>query len=84
MDDEVDIAITLLIKDSIIELKDGIWQNYNLNLIASTSHFYFQPQFQNKSVTILYHSSFVDMKLMYRLWKSDDKSISPEEWPFPD
>jgi hypothetical protein len=80
---ELDVTITLLIKDSIIELKDGIWNTYPINNIAKTNHFYFLPKHANKSLTIQYKSDFVDLKLMYSLWKTDDKSINPSEWPFP-
>ncbi len=31
MDVEVDLTITLLTTDAIIELKDGIWQTYDIN-----------------------------------------------------
>jgi hypothetical protein len=31
---EIDVTITLMIKDSIIELKDGIWNSYKVNTIA--------------------------------------------------
>jgi hypothetical protein len=31
---EIDVTITLMIKDSIIELKDGIWNSYKVNNIA--------------------------------------------------
>lgn len=51
--------------------------------MARTSHFYFLPKHPNKSVTILYRADFIDLKIMYTIWKTDDKSISPTEWPFP-
>lgn len=31
-------------RDSIIELKDGIWQSYLENTIASSANFYFNPK----------------------------------------
>lgn len=31
MDIEIDITLTLLVRDAIIELKDGLWQSYNEN-----------------------------------------------------
>jgi hypothetical protein len=77
------VTVTLLIKDSIIELSDGIWNSYHVNEIAKTSHFYFFPKHQNKSVTILYRSEVVDLKIMYNIWKTDDQSINPANWPFP-
>jgi len=34
MNVEIDVTITLMIKDAIIELKDGIWNSYKVNTIA--------------------------------------------------
>ena len=79
----IDITVTLMVKDSIIELKDGIWNSYQINAIAENTNFYFLPKNKNRSITILYRSDFVDLKVMYTLWKTDDKSINPAEWPFP-
>ena len=33
-----------MVKNSIIELKDGIWQSYAENTIATSSNFYFYPK----------------------------------------
>lgn len=43
MDLEADITLTPIVKDAVVELKDGIWQNYNINLASITSHFYYIP-----------------------------------------
>lgn len=80
---ELDVTLTLMIKDSIIELKDGVWNSFKETEVSKTSHFYFLPKHPNKSVTILYRADYVDLKIMYTIWKTDDKSISPAEWPFP-
>ena len=79
----MDITVTLLIKDTIIELKDGIWGTYQINHIAETSHFYFTPGNKNRSVIIQYQSENVDLKVIYTIWKTNDQSFSPDEWPFP-
>jgi hypothetical protein len=47
MDMVVDISITLMSYHTILELKDGIWQNYGLNSIAKSIHFYFFPRNKN-------------------------------------
>jgi hypothetical protein len=70
-------------EDSVIELKDGLWQNYNINLASISSHFYFIPNHQNHSTTIFYKSTIVDLKIMYNLWKTDTSNMDPTEWPFP-
>ena len=74
---EIDITLTLMIKDSVIELKDGVWNSFKETEITKTSHFYFMPKHLNKSVTILYKADMVDLKVMYTIWKTDDTSISP-------
>ena len=72
-----------MVRDVVVELKDGLWQTYDINEAASTAHFYFLPKHQQHSVTIFYHSGAVDLRLAYSLWKSDDTSIAMSKWPFP-
>ena len=38
----------------------------------------------NKTVAIVYSSDSVDIKIMYSIWKTDDKMINPALWPFPE
>lgn len=83
MEVEADVTITLLVEDSIIELKDGIWQSYRVNGPSTSSHFYFLPKHQNHSATIFYKPSVVDLRIVYNVWRSDDLSINLSEWPFP-
>jgi len=75
MEVEADVTITLLVENSIIELKDGIWQSYKVNVASTSSHFYFLPKHQNHSATIFYKPSVVDLRIVYNVWKSDDLSI---------
>lgn len=77
MDVEADLTLTLMLDESVIELKDGIWQNYNINQASVTSHFYFIPNHQNHSTTIFYKSTVVDLKIMYNLWQTDNKNMNP-------
>lgn len=72
-----------MVKNAIIELKDGIWQSYAENAIAASSNFYFYPKHENKSIEIMYRSVFTDLRISYAIWKADDKNIDPTEWPFP-
>jgi hypothetical protein len=83
MDLEADITLTPIVKDAVVELKDGIWQNYNINLASITSHFYYIPTHKEHSTTIFYKSTVADLKIMYSLWKTDDVSMDPSDWPFP-
>ncbi len=68
---QIDVTLTLLVKDSVIELKDGQWQTYAINTIAQTSHFYFLPKTKNSSIDIMHKSSLVDLGISYTIWKSD-------------
>lgn len=43
MPTEADVTITLMLKESVIELKDGIWQDYNINLASISAHFFYVP-----------------------------------------
>lgn len=70
-------------KESVVELKDGIWETFAINTIAESTHFYFFPKLVNQSVSIMYKSDIFDIQLSYNLWKSDQKGINPAEWPFP-
>lgn len=54
MEVEVDITITLMMRYSIIELKDGIWQSYLEATVAKDAYFYFYPKHIDKNVVILY------------------------------
>lgn len=81
---EVDITITLMMRNSIIELKDGIWQSYLQSTIASQAYFYFHPKHVDNDIVIIYSTIAEDLRLSYTLWKSDSKSIDPSEWPFPE
>ncbi len=83
MELEVDITITLMVRDAVIQLKDGVWQYFAQNQVATSAHFYFLPKHINKTVTLIYRASFIDLKLLYMVWKTDDKTINAADWPFP-
>lgn len=57
MEVEVDITLTLMMRYSIIELKDGIWQSFLEGTIASDANFYFYPKHIDKNTVILYSTS---------------------------
>jgi hypothetical protein len=73
-----------MVRDSIIELKDGLWQSYSEYTIASSAYFYFYPKHYNKDVMIIYYNNLDSLRILYTLVKTDSKSINPEEWPFPE
>ena len=80
---ELDVTLTLVLRDSVLELQDGRWSSFKTTEVSKTTHFYFLPQHANKSVMIHYQPDEVDLRIMYSVWKSDDKKINPSEWPFP-
>lgn len=71
MDVIADLTLTLMVKESVIELSDGLWQSYSLNDIVKSSHFYFLVKNEHKSVSIFYRSAYVDLGISYTLWRSD-------------
>jgi hypothetical protein len=77
MDVEIDLTITLMTRNSIIELKDGLWQSYLENTIASEAYFFFYPKHIDKNVVIIYSTIMEDLRLAYTLWKTDSKSLNP-------
>ena len=84
MDMEVDIAITLMSRDAVVELKDGIWQGFDMNSVAKTAHFFFYPHSRNEDITLFYKTQDQKVRLKYRLFYGDDQKIDPLTWPFPD
>ena len=78
------MVLTHLVQDSIIELKDGIWQSFPLSVTTSSTHFYFTPKHQNKSITILYNTTYLKLHLGYKLWKNKDERFDASKWPFPE
>ena len=83
MEMEIDIALTLMSRHSVIELKDGVWQSFDLNSIAKTAHFYFYPRNMNDDISLLYKTDDQSMRLKYRMFYGDSEQIDPTHWPFP-
>lgn len=73
-----------MMQDSIIELKDGMWQSFSLSVTTSSTHFFFTPKHQNKSITVLYNTTFNNLRLGYKLWKNKESHFDPSKWPFPE
>jgi hypothetical protein len=83
MEVEVDLSLTLLMANAIVELKDGFWQAYPEIYTTATVNFYFYPRHPAKNIFLYYHSSQTHLKLAYRLWKYEKEDINPSTWPFP-
>jgi hypothetical protein len=83
MDRKVNLQLTLLSTNSIVELHDGLWQFFPEELTSTTTHFYFFPKHLNNPVSILYQSNNPDLRIFYSLAKMDVETISPESWSFP-
>ena len=80
---EIDVTLTLMVTDSVVELKDGICQTYSIGTVAKNAHFFYLPKTKNSTISIMYKSSLVSMGVSYTVWKSDEKGIDPSGWPFP-
>ena len=77
MEVQVDVTITLMMRNAVIELKDGIWQSYQEGTIASDAKFYFYPKHIDKNVVLLYSTPMEDLRIAYSLWKADSKNLNP-------
>lgn len=77
MDMEIDVAITLMSRNTILELKDGLWQSYSVNEIAKTTHFYFNPRNYKTDVAINFKTTNPAIRLKYRLFYAGDEQIDP-------
>lgn len=40
----LDVTLTLLTRDAIVELKDGFWESFPIKEMTSSFHFYFLPK----------------------------------------
>ena len=78
------MVLTQLVQDSIIELKDGIWQSLPLSVSTRSTHFYFAPKHQNKSITVINNTTYSRLHLGYKLWKNTEEHFNPTKWPFPE
>ena len=83
MDKEVDFTVTLLTKESVMEVKDGIWLALPATYLSTTSNFYFYPHHSDHNILIYYHSTLTNLRVSYLLWKYDSDSLAPSSWPFP-
>jgi hypothetical protein len=77
MDRKVNLQLTLLSTNSIIELHDGLWQFFPEELTSATTHFYFFPKHLSNPVSILYQSNNPDLRIFYSLAKMDVETINP-------
>lgn len=68
MDIEIDIAITLMSQHTILEIKDGIWQSFPLNSVATSAHFYFHPRNMDRDIGLMFKTTDPGIRLKYRLF----------------
>ena len=68
---EIDIAITLMGRDEIIQLQSGVWQSFDLHSVAKSAHFFYDPKLKKKSidnVNIYFKTSDPNVRLAYTLY----------------
>ena len=81
---KVDLTITVLMNNSIIELKPGVWQRYEMTSVTSSNHFYFYPNNKKFPVAIQFSHTYAVYKLAYLLWNNELKEVNPGNWPYPE
>jgi hypothetical protein len=70
---KLDITLTILVNNSIIELKSGVWQRYEMTSVTSSTHFYFYPNNKKYPVTLQFSHTYAVYKLAYSLWNNELK-----------
>ena len=83
MDKEVDISITLMGRNEVIEMQTGLWQSFDLHSVAKTAHFYYSPKKNGADVNIYFRTSDSDVRVAYRVYSTGAENLNPTEWPFP-
>ena len=68
--DRVDITLTLLTNNTVIELKPGIWQGFEMASLTASSHFYFIPTNKKYPINLQFTHTFGTFKISYLLWKN--------------
>ncbi len=54
---EVEMAVTLMTQDSVMELKDGVWETFRVDELLVRTHFYFTPTHFSNPVKIFFKST---------------------------
>lgn len=74
--------MTLLTADSVMQLKDGVWQTFNVDDLLVNTHFYFVPTHEDNPVKIFFKSTDPNIYLTASLY-DNRQNVNPAEWPFP-
>lgn len=68
MTHEVEVSMTLLTADSVMELKDGVWETFKVDDLLVNTHFYFVPLHANNPVKIFFKSTDPNIYLTASLY----------------
>lgn len=79
--EDLEQSITLLAEEPVIALQDSVWSGWEMNELTRSSHFYFLPKHQNRTITVLFHTDDAHLFLTYKI-HNIKSSPSPQDWPF--
>ena len=68
MTHEVEVSMTLLTADSVMELKDGVWETFKVDDLLVNTHFYFVPLHANNPVKVFFKSTDPNIYLTASLY----------------
>ena len=77
------MTLTVLTNDTVIELKTGIWQSYEMASVTATNHFYFTPNNKKYPIVLQFAHTYGSFKISYLLWKNEQQVNDAAQWPFP-
>lgn len=60
--------MTLLTADSVMELKDGVWETFKVDELLVNTHFYFVPMHENHPIKIFFKSTNPNIYLTAALY----------------
>jgi hypothetical protein len=66
----LDVTLSLLENNSIITLKSGVWQRYQLTELTSQNHFIYTPSNLKYPINLQFIHNFGVYKLAYTLWNN--------------
>lgn len=69
----MEVAMTLLTTDSVMELKDGVWQTFQLDDLLMKTHFYFSPTHDTNPVKIFFKSTDPSIFISALLYDNREK-----------
>ena len=80
---KVDVTVAILSNNTVIELRSGLWQSYEMTELTSTNHFYYIPTNKRYPIVLQFSHTFGAFKISYVLWNNEEQEHDSASWPYP-